>query len=154
MKVLIRPTRIELKKQFLENIDIEKFTDQFEKVGKGWAIYFYGHQVRPKYSTNDYFASEKSAIASMARNMEISGVINDLFLKNYGFSQYSKECRIAEGHSYDEDNNIVFNYNKTDKEKLNNRTLDFVSSFGINAIKSTLIPALINNGIIVLKEYV
>lgn len=161
----------------------QSIENQFEKVGQGWAIFWKGQQVRPKGSTNDFFASENSAKAAMVRNMHLSGAYETIIRRLYNMASHLKHNPIWPDHVnesggtqeqhdryenargihetekpvyYFDENNPKYEYrrewSKKEPFKSNQENLSKLNSFANNALKSVIIPQLMEKGLLEFKE--
>jgi hypothetical protein len=148
MKRLDKPKRSEI----IKHITVDKYIKAVEKslvpVGKGWTIFWKGVQVKPEIGNNAFFASEKSAVEAMVRNINSWSIdtTEEVFLGMYGFSQDSPE--------YDELCGRSLEYKDMSDDQKHNKfeVFDKVESAARNALKTVIIPELISRGILEFRE--
>lgn len=149
---------------------VSEFEKQIDNKIEGWVILWNGEMIKPIGGNSYYFASEKSALQALERNISFyTAVKNDLCQKLNGFIyyDYSMHKDTEEWNKYymQKEYSAHHSLDYREREKIEEKnSLEFqimqsrrnewclIETFSNNIVKSVLIPAWIKEGKLEIKQ--
>lgn len=153
---------------------VKEFETRIDSKLEGWIILWNGVMVKPSGGNSYYYASEKSALQALERNISFhTAITNDICLKKNGFIYYCPSTQTLQGQ-YNEDwvkyymQEEYSAYWKLDSRKRKEIEIEnspeyqlmisrrqewaLIQTVANNAVKSVLIPAWIKEGKLEIKQ--
>jgi len=153
---------------------VESFESKIDNKLEGWIILWNGEMIKPVGGNSYYYASEKSALQALERNITFhTDMRNDICMKIHGFIYYCPNTQTLMGEYneqwkeyYMQDEYIahwkkdcqtrkkIEAENSPEYQLMIERRSEWslIETISSNAVKSVLIPAWIKEGKLVIKQ--
>jgi hypothetical protein len=153
---------------------VEQFESRLDNKLEGWIILWKGEMVKPQGGNSYYYASEKSALQALERNIDFhTAVRNDICMKKNGFIYYCLTTQTLQGQynadwikyymqeeytahwkldsrkrkEVEEENSPEYQLMKQRRDEWS-----LIETVSGNAVKTILIPAWIKEGKLEIKQ--
>jgi hypothetical protein len=153
---------------------VESFESRIDNKLEGWIILWNGEMIKPVGGNSYYYASEKSALQALERNISFhTDMRNDICMKLHGFIYYCPNTQTLMGEYNEQwkeyymqdaykahwaldsrERKRIEEENSAEYQLMIERRKEWslIETISSNAVKSVLIPAWIKEGKLVIKQ--